>query len=96
MENPDYLPSHPKHTMNTDRKSSNMKKEMKYNLRIVQDDDSWSAEITRRKTARETVVTKRQSDFASESEAQEWGQMALKEILETVKERNRRRSEQDN
>ena len=66
----------------------------KYDYRVVQEGSSWTAEITRRMTSKKTVVSKSQGGFATESEAQEWGQKELKIFLQNLNERNRRRSEQ--
>lgn len=66
----------------------------KYDYRVVQDGSRWTAEITRRMTSKKTVVSKSQGGFATESEAQEWGQKELKTFSRNLNERNRRRSEQ--
>jgi hypothetical protein len=38
----------------------------------------------------ETIVSKRQSGFTSEAEAQEWGQKELKAFLQNLHEQNKR------
>lgn len=70
-----------------------MAKGKKYEYRVVQDKDSWSAEIIRRITSKKTGVSKSQGGFATEAEAQEWGQKELKVFLEKLKVRNMRDSE---
>lgn len=70
-----------------------MAKGKKYEYRVVQDKDSWSAEIIRRITSKKTGVSKSQGGFATEAEAQEWGQKELKVFLEKLKVRNIRDSE---
>jgi len=57
-----------------------MAKAKKYDYRIVQGDTDWSAEITRR--------------ASTESEAKKWGKQALESFLESLAERNKRRSSQ--
>lgn len=69
-----------------------MAKGKKYDCRVIKDGDNWTAEITRRKTSKETVVSKSQGGFASEHDAQEWGQVELKSFLNSLNERNKRRS----
>lgn len=69
-----------------------MTKSKKYDYRVFQDDTGWTAEILRRKTARVTIVSKSQSGFATESEAEDWGQTELKSFLNSLNERNKRRS----
>ncbi len=70
-----------------------MNKGKKYSCRVVQNGSSWTAEITRRLTAKKTVVSKKQSGFATESEAQEWGKTELETFVTNLKERNKLRSE---
>ncbi len=71
-----------------------MAKAKKYDYRTVQGNTDWTAEITRRATSKKTVVSKSQGGFATESEAKEWGEQALKSFLESLGERNKRRSSQ--
>ena len=71
-----------------------MTKGKKFDYRVVQDNACWTAEIVRRKTARETVVSKSQGGFTSEADAQEWGQKELKVFLQNLVERNKRRANQ--
>jgi hypothetical protein len=58
-----------------------MKTSKKYHYQVIQDGKSWSTEILRRVTAKTTVVTKRQDGFASEAEAQTWGQETVATLL---------------
>ena len=73
-----------------------MTKGKKYDYRIKHDNDSWAVEIIRRKTAKETVVSKSQSGFSSELAAQEWGQTELETFLQNLSERNKLRAEKRN
>lgn len=66
----------------------------KFDYRIVQDKDVWAAEITRRMTARKTIVSKRKTGFASEAEATAWGEKELKSFLDKLMERNERKAKQ--
>ena len=70
-----------------------MAKGKKYDCRVINEGDNWAAEIIRRKTSKETVVSKHQGGFASEHDAQEWGKEELKSFLNNLSERNKRRSE---
>ena len=69
-----------------------MIKGKKYDFRINQMDASWTVEIIRKVTSKKTIVSKRQSGFTSEAEAQEWGQKELKAFLQNLHEQNKRRS----
>jgi len=70
-----------------------MAKSKKYDCRVLKDGVNWTAEIIRRKTSKETVVSKSQSGFTSEHDAQEWVQEELKSFLKNLNERNKLRSE---
>ena len=59
----------------------------KFDYRVSESNGSWSAEITRRASARKTVTTKVQDGFASEAEAKQWAESELKAILENVRAR---------
>ena len=71
-----------------------MKKSKKYDCRVVQGENGWTADILRRKTAKQTVVSKSRTGFADEAEAQKWCEAELKEFLQQLDERNKRRSRQ--
>ena len=71
-----------------------MKKSKKYDYRVVQDNGSWTAEILRRKTAKDTIVSKSKDGFVTESDAHVWGKAELKIFLQNLGERNKRRSKQ--
>ncbi|MBW1821413.1 MAG: DUF3622 domain-containing protein [Deltaproteobacteria bacterium] len=70
-----------------------MAENKKYDIQLVRDKNSWTAEITRKITSRKTAVSKRQEGFPTETEAQEWGEKELKSFLESQNARNKRRSE---
>ena len=63
----------------------------KFDYRVTQDGETWSAAIVRRVTARKTGVSKRQGGFATEAEAQQWGETELKKFVENLRERNKNR-----
>ncbi|MCP4996179.1 MAG: DUF3622 domain-containing protein [Gammaproteobacteria bacterium] len=69
-----------------------MEKGKKFDYRVVQESTGWTAEITRRKTSKETVVSKSKPGFSTESEAKAWGEKALESFLQSLNERNKRRS----
>lgn len=62
----------------------------KFNLRVVQEDKSWAAEIFRKKTAKELIVTKKQTGFGSEDEAKTWGEAELTSFVTEYNKRKRR------
>lgn len=66
----------------------------KYHFQVVQDGTAWRAEVLRRVTAKRTVITKQKSGFASEAEAQVWGQEEIRVLLKNsnTKELNKRRA----
>ena len=70
-----------------------MSKGKKYDFRVVAGENGFKTEITRRMTSTKTVVSKSHDGFATEAEAQAWGQTELKVFLGTLTERNKRRSE---
>jgi hypothetical protein len=71
-----------------------MKTSKKYHFQVVQDGVTWRTEILRRVTAKTTVVSKQQAGFASEAEAQTWGQEEVRVFLKSTntKELNKRRA----
>lgn len=62
----------------------------KFDYRLVESEGTWTAEITRRKTARETIVSKSQSDLATEEAAKTWAETELKVLVEALAARNKR------
>ena len=61
----------------------------KFEYRLVEKNNTWTAEITRKVSARKTSVTKSKADFASEAEAAEWAQTELKDLSTKVSKRRR-------
>lgn len=70
-----------------------MTQSKKYAYRIITDNAGWAVEIMRRKTTKQTVVSKRQDGFTSESDAQAWGEKELSIFVQNQNERNKRHSE---
>lgn len=70
-----------------------MTKGKKYDYRVVPGKAGWSAEIIRRISRQKMVVSKSQDGFATEAEAQVWGEKELKEFSQNLNERNRKRAE---
>ncbi|MFA7553703.1 MAG: DUF3622 domain-containing protein [Spongiibacteraceae bacterium] len=71
-----------------------MAKGKKYDYRVVPGAGDWAVEIIRQVTSKETVVSKHQDGFASEAEAQAWGEQELKVFLRQQSERNARKAQQ--
>ena len=73
-----------------------MAKGKKSDYRAIQDEGgiTWTAEITRRVTSRETVVSKSQGGFATESEALAWGEEKIKSFVQHLVEQNAQRAEE--
>jgi len=69
-----------------------MAKSKKFDCRVVQDKSGWSAEIIRRASSKKIVVSKSQGGFASEADAQAWGEDELKSFLDKLEQRNKRRA----
>ena len=68
-----------------------MSNSKKFDIRLIEDGATWTAQITRRKTAKETIVSKSQDGFASETEAKAWADTELVSFLATITARNKRR-----
>ena len=62
--------------------------------KLKRSDDSWTAEVVRRVTSKKSVVTKSQQGFATDDEAEAWGQNEVKILVKTtnLNERNKRRA----
>jgi hypothetical protein len=70
-----------------------MTQHKKFDYQIKQDANTWSAEITRRVSARRSSVSKKQDGFATEALAIEWATAELAVFLEKQKQANARKSE---
>jgi len=70
-----------------------MTKGKKFDFRVVPGKDGWSAEIIRRASRQKMVVSKRQDGFASEAEAQVWGEKELQVFSQNQNARNKKRAE---
>ena len=71
-----------------------MTKSKKFDFRIIQVDTTWKAEITRRMTARKTIVSKRKKGFATEADATAWAEKELAGYIEKLAAKNKRHSEE--
>ncbi|MEZ9454712.1 DUF3622 domain-containing protein [Vibrio splendidus] len=71
-----------------------MSKNKKFDIRLTEKRNGWSAEITRQVTSRSTTVSKRESGFETEALAQEWAEKELASFISNQAERNERKSEQ--
>jgi len=65
----------------------------RYDFRLLQKDDLWSAEIVRRVSVEKMVVSKHQDGFATEADAQTWATNEIAQFLKKYKEKNKVRSE---
>ena len=65
-----------------------MEKGKKYDCRVIKTESDWSAQILRRVTSKNTIVSKRQDGFATEAEAKEWGETELKSFLKSQSKKN--------
>ena len=63
-----------------------MAQSKKYSCRVSQNDTGWTAEIVRRASAKKSIVTKKQDGFASETEAQAWGETEVSSFLKKLNE----------
>lgn len=70
-----------------------MTQQKKFDYQIKQDANTWSAEITRRVSARRSSVSKQQDGFETETLAIEWATAELAGFLENQKQANARKSE---
>ncbi|NNJ73378.1 MAG: DUF3622 domain-containing protein [Enterobacterales bacterium] len=61
----------------------------KFNIRLIEKGKTWTAEITRKISARKTSVTKRKTRFASEKDANDWAQAELLALSDKVSKRRR-------
>ena len=61
----------------------------KFDYRLVEKKSKWTAEITRKVSARKTTVTKSKANFATEKEANDWAQAELTTLSEQVSKRRR-------
>ena len=70
-----------------------MAQQNKFDYRIQQDGDKWSAEIIRRVTARRTSVSKRKKGFETQELAEQWSKNQLVDFLENLQAGNKRKAE---
>jgi len=61
-----------------------MTQSKKYDYLVAQDDTGWTTEIIRRVTSRTSVISKSQRGFATEAEAQAWGQKEVEAFLKKL------------
>jgi hypothetical protein len=71
----------------------------KYHFQVTRDNTGWKTEIIRRVSSKKNHVSKSQGGFASEAEAETWGQNEVKAFLQNLnlaeqKKRRDRKNEQ--
>ncbi|GAM64372.1 hypothetical protein JCM19232_1042 [Vibrio ishigakensis] len=71
-----------------------MSENKKFAVRTIEKRNGWCAEIVRQVTARRTTVSKREMGFATEAEAQAWGEKELENFVKNQVERNKRKSQE--
>ncbi|QIZ76178.1 DUF3622 domain-containing protein [Ferrimonas lipolytica] len=67
-----------------------MAQSKKFSLSVEQTEDKWTAKIIRKVSNRKTMVSKKKGRFATEAEAQAWGEEMLQEFQKNQAERNDR------
>jgi len=71
-----------------------MTQSKKYDYLVAQSAKGWTTEIIRRVSSRKSVVSKSHSGFASETEAQQWGEAEVKALIKktNLAEQEKRRA----
>lgn len=69
-----------------------MTRTQKYQYRLIPADTTWTAEIVRRVSASKENVSKRQTGFSSEADAQAWAETELAAFLQLHSASNQRSS----
>ncbi|MBL4831669.1 MAG: DUF3622 domain-containing protein [Aliivibrio sp.] len=64
----------------------------KFDYRLKEKDNTWTAEIVRNVTSRRKMVSKRQGDFSTEAEALAWAEKELVQFSQNQNERNQRKA----
>lgn len=62
----------------------------KYQTNIKKSGETWTAQVTRQITSRKTHVSKEQTGFTSEADANEWANARLSEFVSTQHSANKR------
>ena len=71
-----------------------MTKSRKYDYKIEQSDDTWSVQIIRKASKKNSVVSKEQGGFTNVKEAKAWAEEQLLEFSSTMAKSNQRHGEQ--
>ncbi|WP_028116730.1 DUF3622 domain-containing protein [Ferrimonas senticii] len=67
-----------------------MAQSKKFSLLVEQTEEQWTAKIVRKVSNRRTMVSKKKGRFATEAEAQAWGEQTLAEFQQNQAQRNER------
>lgn len=70
-----------------------MSNNKKFAIRVTEKRNGWCAEITRQVTSRKTSVSKRETGFETEAQAQEWAEKELAGFVQNQAARNERKGE---
>ncbi|AFT67977.1 MULTISPECIES: DUF3622 domain-containing protein [unclassified Cycloclasticus] len=65
----------------------------KYTFQTSAEKDSWRADIIRRASSKNTVISKTQTGFKSEAEAVQWAEKELALFLKKQSARNKRQAD---
>jgi len=65
----------------------------KYSVMVEEDGNIWTANIVRRASRSELIVSKTETGFKTQEEAWAWGDEAVKEFVEKQGARNKRQNE---
>lgn len=65
----------------------------KYTFQTSAEKDSWRADIIRRASSKNTVISKTQAGFKSEAEAVQWAEKELALFLKKQSARNKRQAD---
>jgi hypothetical protein len=71
-----------------------MSKNPKFAIRVTEKRNGWTAEITRQVTSRKTIVSKRETGFENEEQAQAWAEKELAGFIQNQVVRNERKAVQ--
>jgi uncharacterized protein YdaU (DUF1376 family) len=65
-----------------------MTQNQKYTVHVFQDGDTWTAQILRQVTSRKRSVSKQQTGFTQQAEADEWAHSELQKYISAQQARN--------
>lgn len=72
----------------TDKKTSK-----KYQAKVLREKNTWTAQITRQVSSNKIHVSKMQTDFETQEQAQQWADISLAKFINTQKTANMRQGD---